>query len=67
MPLTKIKNEKIKIDAFNFGNSFRIIVTHTEPNTMESGNSALVGIAESFFAHVSIRLLVFKFIGLNSK
>ena len=41
-------------------------MTYTKPNTMESGNSALVGTTELFYANVSSRLLVFKFIGLNS-
>jgi len=59
LTLAKIMHRKIKIDAFNFGSSFRIIMTYTELEAMESGNSDLVGTAESLIADVSSRLLVF--------
>jgi hypothetical protein len=65
--VTKIKHQKIKIDSVTFGSGFTIIMTYNKPNTMESGNSALVGTIESFFADVLSRLLFFKFIGLNSQ
>jgi hypothetical protein len=45
----KIEHHEIKIDAFNFGSSISTVVIYTKPNTMESGNSALAGTAESFF------------------
>ena len=33
-------------------------MTYTKPNTMDQGNSALVGTTELFYAYVSSRLLL---------